>query len=420
MHSPVVDIHPGTIRRTPAQARLFPNAQFLYEFRLAQLELQSLGAEPLPLEDFSGFDLLAADGGVSDQVLRRSAYVESVDGRRSDYATISTANVTRSVNQYLTHWIYPYKGKFHPQMVRALLNILGLRPGDTVADPFVGSGTTALEAQLLGINSVGFDISPVCVLQGRVKTESLHVAEAIAEETGRLLQSDFATVGEALDILMDGRYADERMANFFRLAALLTIGDRRRRRRRKPLWSLRKNLRAMRDSVLLYRDTVERLGLSLGNVVLREADARSLPLPDASVDGIITSPPYSIALDYLRNDSHAMEALGVDESALRQKIIGLEGNLEERIERYYEDMRRAYAEMARILKPGKMAAVVIGDARRQGKVIPTVAFTVQTLEELGLRRVHEINKIIFGLYNVMKLEKVLIFRKTVEPREAGF
>jgi hypothetical protein len=29
----------------------------------------------------------------------------------------------------LTHWIYPYRGKFHPQMVRALFNILGVKPG---------------------------------------------------------------------------------------------------------------------------------------------------------------------------------------------------------------------------------------------------------------------------------------------------
>jgi tRNA G10 N-methylase Trm11 len=90
-------------------------------------------------------------------------------------------NRTRSVNQYLTHWIYPYKGKFHPQMIRALMNIIGLKRGDLVLDPFIGSGTTALEAQLLGINCIGIDISPLCVLQSKVKTESIDVLPQIKE-----------------------------------------------------------------------------------------------------------------------------------------------------------------------------------------------------------------------------------------------
>ena len=61
----------------------------------------------------------------------RSAYLGSLDGRVSVYAELirpryqgGQFNRTRSVNQYLTHWIYPYRGKFHPQMVRALLNII--------------------------------------------------------------------------------------------------------------------------------------------------------------------------------------------------------------------------------------------------------------------------------------------------------
>ena len=48
-------------------------------------------------------------------------------GIRSRYADIQKASVTRSINQYLTHWFYPYKGKFHPQMIRALANILKVR-----------------------------------------------------------------------------------------------------------------------------------------------------------------------------------------------------------------------------------------------------------------------------------------------------
>jgi len=84
-----------------------------------------------------------------EELLRRKlAYFKFVKGKPTDYFLIIQKNRTRSVNQYLTHWIYPYKGKFHPQMIRALMNIIGLKQGDTVLDPFIGSGTTAVEAQL--------------------------------------------------------------------------------------------------------------------------------------------------------------------------------------------------------------------------------------------------------------------------------
>lgn len=151
------------------QLILLDNVQFIYELALAQLELQSLGTRFEMTNGLREFKLLDTKDG--EELRRRLAYFKFVKGNYTDYFQIVQKNRTRSVNQYLTHWIYPYKGKFHPQMIRALLNIIGLEPGDTVLDPFIGSGTTAVEAQLLGINCVGIDVSPLCVLQSRVKTE---------------------------------------------------------------------------------------------------------------------------------------------------------------------------------------------------------------------------------------------------------
>ena len=37
--------------------------------------------------------------------------------------------------------LFPYRGKFHPQLIRALLNILQIKPGQTVLDPMAGSST---------------------------------------------------------------------------------------------------------------------------------------------------------------------------------------------------------------------------------------------------------------------------------------
>ena len=55
---------------------------------------------------------------------------------------------------YSTHGLFPYPGKFHPQMIKTILNIIGLKRGDVVLDPMVGSGTTPVEAASIGITSI--------------------------------------------------------------------------------------------------------------------------------------------------------------------------------------------------------------------------------------------------------------------------
>ena len=51
-----------------------------------------------------------------------------------------------------------YRGNWPPQMARALI-LMYTKPGDTVLDPMVGSGTTCIEAVLLGRNCIGVDIN---------------------------------------------------------------------------------------------------------------------------------------------------------------------------------------------------------------------------------------------------------------------
>jgi len=163
----------------PLRAALIENVQFIYELALAELELEALGAKFTVTNGLR--ELLLDNECDPDILLKRLAYFKTIDGKATDYYKLIKYNRTKSVNQYLTHWIYPYKGKFHPQMIRALLNILKLAAGDTVLDNFIGSGTTAVESQLLGINCIGIDISPLCVLQSKVKTESIYVITQIEE-----------------------------------------------------------------------------------------------------------------------------------------------------------------------------------------------------------------------------------------------
>lgn len=67
----------------------------------------------------------------------------------------------------LSHDLHIYKAKFFPRMVRALINIYGRDA--VVFDPYCGSGTALLEAALLGQDSIGSDIDPICEMISRSK-----------------------------------------------------------------------------------------------------------------------------------------------------------------------------------------------------------------------------------------------------------
>ncbi|MEX0568055.1 MAG: TRM11 family methyltransferase [Candidatus Njordarchaeota archaeon] len=57
-----------------------------------------------------------------------------------------------------------YRGNWAPQIPRALM-LMYTKPGDVVVDPMIGSGTTAIEAKLLGRNCIAVDISfPAVIL----------------------------------------------------------------------------------------------------------------------------------------------------------------------------------------------------------------------------------------------------------------
>lgn len=56
-----------------------------------------------------------------------------------------------------------YRGNWAPQIPRNLI-LLYTRPGDTVLDPFMGSGTTLVECRLLGRRCVGVDVNPQAVM----------------------------------------------------------------------------------------------------------------------------------------------------------------------------------------------------------------------------------------------------------------
>ncbi len=377
--------------------KLLDNIQFIYEIALARLELQSFNPDLKVTNDFREFEL--KDDGNLDVLKRRLAYFKTISGDYSDYYYLQKYNQTKSVNQYLTHWIYPYKGKFHPQMIRALMNIIKIQQGETLFDPFVGSGTAVLEAQVLGINGIGLDISPLCVLISKVKTESVDIIDEIKKYKDFYL---FKKNGK--------EPSDERTKNFYKVAEMMAHSDQSRRGRNFDSSFVSDALK-MIASVEDYSNAIKKHNLKIGKTKILEGDARKINLKDESVDGIITSPPYSIALNYVANDAHSLKALGYDLDKIKEDFIGVRGTGLNKFELYDKDMEKAYSEMYRVLKKDKYCVVVIGNVTFQGQEINTTQNVVDYCEKIGFKTIKKIEKIIYGLYNVMQKEYILIFQK---------
>jgi hypothetical protein len=90
---------------------------------------------------------------------------------------LHVANSTKRVSGY-THDFYNYPARFSPLLAREIIQSF-TKPGDLVLDPFMGGGTTLIEAKLLNRNSVGFDISTLATFLSNVKLNPVNLDRVI-------------------------------------------------------------------------------------------------------------------------------------------------------------------------------------------------------------------------------------------------
>jgi len=106
----------------------------------------------------------------------RQTTLDSPTGEITDLADVDWT-FEGADTQYLTHGIHSYPARMIPQIPSTLLDYYKskgvISDEDTVYDPFSGSGTTAVEARLHGLNAEANDINPLACLLSLTKSAPL-------------------------------------------------------------------------------------------------------------------------------------------------------------------------------------------------------------------------------------------------------
>lgn len=243
-------------------------------------------------------------------------------------------------SRYLTHLFHKYAGKFIPHIPRwGMHRFLKRNEGKIVLDPFVGSGTTLVEAMLDGQRGYGLDVDPLARLISKVKTTNIaesRLSSLSREVTEALGQTDRGTFRPSIPTLSHWftekaiedlssiysvveRYRNESDIHDFLVICFSSIIRRASNADNQTMktYVSHTNPKKPEDARALFLKTVhgyaDRL-IKFGSLVqsngrtklIDNGDARDIDvlwfgndLPP--VDLAITSPPYIKSVDYVYN-----------------------------------------------------------------------------------------------------------------------
>jgi Putative RNA methylase family UPF0020 len=415
---------------TIGRFHIFDDCVYSYEYALAHRELiELLGHKPKTSGLSDGIVVAEIDREAIPYLGRRLAYYDRVEISNCDViwtdqkqlCAVGGAIASSSGKGYMTHWVYPYKGKFHPQMVRALFNVMGVKEGETVLDPMTGSGTVNVEASIMGINSIGIDCSPVGVLAAKVKCNLLRsktaatFADAVSLEPPKKANGHpHHNLGDLFSKSESPKRPDSRRTDAvedalrlleFEVTSICQLPGKDR----AQIWP--KIAGYYRETALKCPATIRQLKLKLGDASIKLGDARKTNLPADTIDGIVCSPPYAIALDYVARNEIQLDELGYELSDMYDVTIGLRGKNKQRIDNYYTDLEAATCEMYRVLRPNRYCTLVIGDTRFQNQLLPTIKLAIEFAEKAGFKLIENMRKVSAGRFGLFRTESMLLFQK---------
>jgi SAM-dependent methyltransferase len=339
-----------------------------YELELARREVETLLPEARLSDTARGICL---QGGFDKKTVERLVYFsaakdgeESAPTMQAQLERVNGNGVNRQSTRYSAHGLHEYKGKFNPQIARAILNILNVPLRARIIDPFCGSGTSLLECAHLGMRAVGTDINPLAVFIANAKLDAVRVpADELRRELVAALKrhesvklTKAATDDVRRDYLLSWFDADvfgaiERMrlaieggnnacsapllalaSNLLRDYSLQDPHDLRIRRRKTPVPE-KPFVKAFEDAALQFLAKLEaaqsvfRRSPAGSKALLldsRKLDVKKLSIGSEQFDCALTSPPYATALPYIDTQRLSLVWLGLVAPA---EILPLEARL---------------------------------------------------------------------------------------------
>lgn len=323
-----------------------------YERELAFREINALLTPARIAEQENGVRVSGSRSTI-ENAERLTYFSAAIDGARAvptEQARLECGNgngVNRQSTRYSVHGLHEYKGKFNPQVAKALLNIFGAKSSQKAFDPFCGSGTSLVECAHLNIQAVGIDINPMAVFIANAKLGSLVIpAKKLLKDATEALSSarnsrraystndergEYLSLWFTKEILRDIerlRLAVKSLqnksvpvllsiaSNLLRDYSLQEPQDLRIRRRKSPLPETT-FFDAFAKAAVNYceklKDAQETIGIRTMRSKALHADCRQLNgvIRKHTFDLALTSPPYATALPYIDTQRLSLIWLGL-------------------------------------------------------------------------------------------------------------
>lgn len=311
------------------------------------------------------------------------------------------------------HGFHSYAARMHPATAARLIEALSA-PGQSLLDPFCGSGTVLVEARLAGRRAFGVDANPLSIELSRLKTEGLDAAQRgeLLAAAGRVAEhadtrrrqkaGPTKRYGPAdrevfevhvlleLDGLRDGIAKEHAPGNVKRalqlvLSAILTKVSRqpgdtandRIPRRLGAGYTLKLFTRKAEELAQRLEDYEAALPGQTFPAKVTLGDARNLraikAVAPASIDLMVTSPPYPGVYDYTAHHAMRLRWLDLDVQKFERTELGARRRLgalpfARALGLWERELGEVLGEWARVLaapggaQAGGRAAVLIADS----------------------------------------------------------
>ena len=310
-------------------------------------------------------------------------------------------NFASSNTSYSTHSLHPYPAKFPPELPRSILEKYAIK-GQTVLDPFCGSGTTLVEARLQGLNAVGVDVNGLSVLLSKVKSTplSIEASKSITDFIDFIHNENFKwkisdrpiievkqieglnhwfqnNVAEELTFILDeiSKLEIEDSKDFLKIVLSSIIVRVSNQDSDTRFAAIEKDIKncvtfdLFINKALEYHKRIKEFSELINTsttLKVFNADSRNLSFIDSeSIDFIVTSPPYANTYDYYLYHKFRKRWLDLDVRFAQYNEIGSRrefSSLKEDPIKWNEDLTKCFIEMNRVLKPTGLAFIVIGDS----------------------------------------------------------